>query len=77
MSRVGKLPVKIPDKVKVSVANGDVKIEGPKGKIERPPAVKPALADLFGYAESRLSANDPLRTLQEGSRLPDQSRLST
>jgi large subunit ribosomal protein L6 len=33
MSRVGKLPVKIPDKVKIQVANGDIKIEGPKGKM--------------------------------------------
>jgi large subunit ribosomal protein L6 len=33
MSRVGKLPVKIPDKVKVQVAGGDVKVEGPKGKM--------------------------------------------
>jgi large subunit ribosomal protein L6 len=33
MSRVGRLPVKIPDKVKVSVANGDIKVEGPKGKM--------------------------------------------
>jgi large subunit ribosomal protein L6 len=42
MSRVGKLPVKIPDKVKVSVANGDVKVEGPKGKMHFPfnPMVK-------------------------------------
>jgi large subunit ribosomal protein L6 len=42
MSRVGKLPVKIPDKVKVQVANGDVKVEGPKGKMHFPfnPLVK-------------------------------------
>ncbi len=35
MSRVGKIPVKIPDKVKVSVdsAASLVKIEGPKGKM--------------------------------------------
>ena len=36
MSRVGKLPVKIPDKVKVTVANGDIKVEGPKGKMHFP-----------------------------------------
>ena len=36
MSRVGKMPVKIPDKVKVSVVNGEVKIEGPKGKMHFP-----------------------------------------
>ena len=38
MSRVGKLPVKVPDKVKVSVdANVSlVKVEGPKGKMSFP-----------------------------------------
>ncbi len=36
MSRVGKLPVKIPEKVKVSVVNGDIKVEGPKGKMHFP-----------------------------------------
>jgi large subunit ribosomal protein L6 len=42
MSRVGKLPVKIPDKVKVQVVDGDIKIEGPKGKMHFPhnPKVK-------------------------------------
>jgi large subunit ribosomal protein L6 len=33
MSRVGKLPVKIPEKVKVSVTDHTVKVEGPKGKM--------------------------------------------
>jgi large subunit ribosomal protein L6 len=32
MSRVGKLPVKIPEKVKVSVDGATLKVEGPKGK---------------------------------------------
>ncbi len=36
MSRVGRMPVKIPERVKVSVANGDVKVEGPKGKMHFP-----------------------------------------
>ncbi len=36
MSRVGKLPVKIPDKVKVQVVNGDIRVEGPKGKMHFP-----------------------------------------
>lgn len=35
MSRLGKIPVKIPEKVKVDVAGRLVKIEGPKGKLER------------------------------------------
>ncbi len=36
MSRIGKLPVKIPEKVKVSVDGNLVKIEGPKGKMSFP-----------------------------------------
>ena len=42
MSRVGKLPVKIPEKVKVSVDGHTVKVEGPKGKMSFPynPLVK-------------------------------------
>jgi large subunit ribosomal protein L6 len=36
MSRVGKLPVKIPDKVKVAVDGTTVKVEGPKGKASFP-----------------------------------------
>ena len=45
MSRVGKLPVKIPEKVKVSVDGNVVKIEGPKGKMSFPtnPRVKVAV----------------------------------
>jgi large subunit ribosomal protein L6 len=35
MSRIGKLPVVIPDKVKVSVQGNTVLIEGPKGKVEK------------------------------------------
>lgn len=33
MSRVGKMPIKIPDKVKVRLENGTVHVEGPKGKL--------------------------------------------
>jgi large subunit ribosomal protein L6 len=36
MSRVGKLPVKIPEKVKVAVSGHSVKVEGPKGKMTFP-----------------------------------------
>jgi len=34
MSRIGKRPVPIPDKVKVTVQDSTVKVEGPKGKLE-------------------------------------------
>jgi large subunit ribosomal protein L6 len=34
MSRLGKKPISLPDKVKVSVSNGHVVVEGAKGKLE-------------------------------------------
>ncbi|MCC7376388.1 MAG: 50S ribosomal protein L6 [Verrucomicrobiales bacterium] len=34
MSRIGKLPISVPAKVKVEVASGRVKVEGPKGHLE-------------------------------------------
>jgi large subunit ribosomal protein L6 len=37
MSRIGKQPVVIPTGVKVQVAEGKVKVEGPKGKLELAP----------------------------------------
>ncbi|MGE9269870.1 MAG: 50S ribosomal protein L6 [Verrucomicrobiales bacterium] len=33
MSRVGLKPISLPEKVKVSVSNGTVEVEGPKGKL--------------------------------------------
>jgi large subunit ribosomal protein L6 len=35
MSRVGKLPVAVPEKVKVDVQNSTVSVEGPKGKLNK------------------------------------------
>ena len=37
MSRIGKQPVTIPSGVKVQLAEGKVKVEGPKGKLELAP----------------------------------------
>lgn len=34
MSRIGKIPVLVPPKVKVKVENGKVFVEGPKGKLD-------------------------------------------
>ena len=34
MSRIGKNPVPVPDKVKVTVSGNTVKVEGPKGKLD-------------------------------------------
>src|SRR5260370_3317266 len=33
MSRIGRLPIKIPDQLKVSAQPGLVNVEGPKGKV--------------------------------------------
>ena len=35
MSRVGKKPIDLPERVKVSIENGEVTIEGPKGKLSQ------------------------------------------
>ncbi len=35
MSRIGKLPITVPDKVKVTLSDGAVTVEGPRGKLER------------------------------------------
>jgi large subunit ribosomal protein L6 len=47
MSRIGKQPVLIPDKVKVSIAGDTVHVEGPKGKVSKTfaPVVKVTIAD--------------------------------
>lgn len=34
MSRIGRKPVQIPSGVKVAVAEGEVRVEGPKGKLQ-------------------------------------------
>jgi large subunit ribosomal protein L6 len=36
MSRIGKQPVVVPDKVKVKITDGVVYVEGPLGKLEQP-----------------------------------------
>jgi len=37
MSRIGKNPVKVPSGVKVALASGELKVEGPKGKLSMNP----------------------------------------
>jgi large subunit ribosomal protein L6 len=36
MSRIGKIPIPVPDKVKVAVTAGEVAVEGPLGKLKQP-----------------------------------------
>ena len=47
MSRIGKQPVPIPDKVKVDITETTVHVEGPKGKVAKTfaPVVKIEVAD--------------------------------
>ena len=47
MSRIGKQPVLIPDKVKVTVTDTTVLVEGPKGKVSKlfAPVVKITIVD--------------------------------
>ncbi len=36
MSRIGKMPIKVPEKVKVAIKDNAVRVEGPKGKLTVP-----------------------------------------
>jgi large subunit ribosomal protein L6 len=59
MSRVGKLPVKIPEKVKVSVSGHEVKVEGPKGKMSF--AFNPRVAVAVEKGEVKVTRPDETR----------------
>ena len=59
MSRVGKLPVKIPEKVKVSVDGHLVKVEGPKGKMSFP--FNPRVSVAVDKGEVKVSRPDDTR----------------
>jgi large subunit ribosomal protein L6 len=36
MSRIGKIPVRVPGGVKVAIGSSDISLEGPKGKVSQP-----------------------------------------
>ena len=59
MSRVGKLPVKIPEKVKVAMAGDLLKVEGPKGKMSF--AVNPVVKIEIDKGEVRVTRPDDSR----------------
>jgi len=44
MSRIGKLPVAIPEKVTVAVSGGSVQVKGPKGQLAHPIVTNVAVA---------------------------------
>ena len=47
MSRIGRLPISIPGGVQISVANGSVEVQGPKGRlaVEVHPAIRVRVED--------------------------------
>lgn len=47
MSRIGRMPVNLPDGVKVNIGASELEIEGPKGKLKTPlpPGIKAHLED--------------------------------
>jgi large subunit ribosomal protein L6 len=59
MSRIGKLPVKIPEKVKVAVAGSTVRFEGPKGKMSL--AFNPIMKVEVAGGEVRVTRPDESR----------------
>ncbi len=59
MSRVGKLPVKVPEKVKVAVDGNTVKVDGPKGKMSFP--VNPLMKVVVENGEVKVSRPDDSR----------------
>jgi large subunit ribosomal protein L6 len=59
MSRIGKLPVKIPEKVKVAVTGSVLKVEGPKGKMSL--AFNPLMKLEVGTGEVKVVRPDDSR----------------
>ena len=59
MSRVGRMPVKIPEKVKVSVDGTVVKVDGPKGKMSFP--VNPLIKVVVEKGEVKVARPDDSR----------------
>ncbi|MDR0967024.1 MAG: 50S ribosomal protein L6 [Myxococcales bacterium] len=55
MSRIGKLPIQIPDKVKVTVGKSDVLVDGPKGKLTIPVSALMQIAIENGQIEIKRS----------------------
>ena len=58
LSRVGKKPVLLPDKLTASVKDGVVRIEGPKGKLSR--TLPPSVTVVVNAAEKKISVSSSL-----------------
>jgi len=65
MSRIGKKPITIPDKVSVKVDSGTVKVTGPKGELnwDYPDRIKVSKIDEGGVSVERYGDSKPERAL--------------
>lgn len=69
MSRIGKKPVPVPDKVKVSVAGATVNVEGPKGKMSREfrPEVRVSYAEAERQLKVERTSDEPFARAYHGT----------
>ncbi len=64
MSRIGKLPIAVPDGVSVAIQPGTVSVSGPKGRLSVP--VPDGIAARLDGGSLRISCEDPARTAMQG-----------
>ncbi len=57
MSRIGKQPVVVPKSVTVNLADGEIKVKGPKGELEF--RFHPAMTVAFDSGEGKISVTRP------------------
>ncbi len=59
MSRIGKKPIPIPEKVSVSIADGAIEVKGPKGSLRTPfpPGITFEVQD--GHIQAKTMRDDP------------------
>ena len=63
MSRIGRMAIKVPDKVKISAQPGLVSVEGPKGKIQQ--KLDPSIRVVVEKGEIRVERPDETRRSRE------------
>src|SRR3990172_12848879 len=68
MSRLGKSPIPMPDKIEVSVANGVINVKGPKGNVSHilPKGISIKLEDkkLFIIKDEKVEMPKPTHGMQ-------------
>lgn len=64
MSRLGKIPLKVPSGVKVNVAGDSLKVEGPKGKLSLEDVASDLTVDANGVTVKRPDDSREARTRQ-------------